>query len=437
MRNQRSTWMLKIYIGIVVLLAAVFTVDTIFTANWKVETLSGYLLFCLLIVVSDLTPVKLPKVGSVSITFALHLASILIFGPIVSIVAEIIAALIRSKRESLIIKEVFNVCQIIICVYITSLVAGSWEVVISPISFFFIVNAFIISFTYFIMNTILVTFVISLHNGLNPWGVWLTNFKLLTPHYLTLAPLGFGVAAIYYSMGTMGVILFFLPLLLARYSFKLYMEMRENYLNTIETLIKSIEAKDMYTKGHSERVAQYSVAIGRKLGLNDLDLEQLNYLALLHDIGKVAVSDTVLNKAGELTNGEFDVVKQHPQIGADIIKDIKLLKDDQKVVLNHHERWDGLGYPNGTKGEDIPLMARIISVADCFDAMTSNRAYRSARSIETAVEEIIENSGKQFDPKVVQGFIECMPELFPNINVTKVRKQLELIEARNTANLAC
>jgi len=427
----------KIFIFIVAIVAAAFSLQALLAFEWNSDMVPGAIFFCLLIILSDLTPVKLPKVGTVSITFALHLASILNFGPVISIIAELISAVIKRYKGNDLVKEIFNVSQIIICVYLTALIAQSVEVVISQLNITLLVNAFLISFTAFMTNTVLVTVVICLHHHVNPWGVWLTNFKLLTPHYLTLAPLGFGVAAIYYSMGTMGVILFFLPLLLARYSFKLYMEMRENYLNTIETLIKSIEAKDMYTKGHSERVAQYSVAIGRKLGLNDLDLEQLNYLALLHDIGKVAVSDTVLNKAGELTNGEFDVVKQHPQIGADIIKDIKLLKDDQKVVLNHHERWDGLGYPNGTKGEDIPLMARIISVADCFDAMTSNRAYRSARSIETAVEEIIENSGKQFDPKVVQGFIECMPELFPNINVTKVRKQLELIEARNTANLAC
>lgn len=411
--------MTKLYICFTLSISLFFTVLSIKNVFISESFYTSSVMFCILIVLSNLMPVKLPRRGSVAITFAMHLAAIFNYGPLISIVSEIISAFLiyfkESKKNK--IKEIFNASQVIISIYFASLFIQPWQVAAMDMDAFLVANAFLVSVVYFIVNTILVTFVISFSEKLNPWNIWVTNFKILTPHYLALAPMGFVVAVIYYYIGPFGLIMFFLPFLLARHSFKLYMDMRDNYLNTIETLIKSIEAKDEYTKGHSERVATYSVAIGRQMSLDAADLEQLNYLALLHDIGKVAVSDSVLNKVDKLTNGEFDLVRQHPQIGADIIKDIKLLTDEKKVVLHHHERFDGYGYPDKLKGEEIPLMARIIAVADCFDAMTSNRAYRDATSYTVAIREIVECSGKQFDPKVVEAFIECFPEIFPDIKL--------------------
>lgn len=406
----------KFYILSVVLLAFNCLVVSVKDYHFDKAKIFGFILFCFLTVIADMSTIKLPKVGDVSVTFAIHLAAVINFGPLVPISSEIVSTLIRflKRDKSEKFKEIFNGSQITIALYLGSMFVTPWvenEIVVDLGHFF---SAFLVSFTYFFINSLLVTIVISLDQRLNPLSIWLTNFKLLTPHYLTLAPLGFVLAAIYYYMGYIGLILFFIPLLLARHSFKMYTEMRENYLNTIETLIKSIEAKDKYTKGHSERVANYSVAIGKQMNLNEIDLEQLNYLALLHDIGKVGVSDTILNKNQKLTDEEFDMVKHHPQIGAEIVKDIKLLKDDQGVVLHHHERWDGLGYPEGFKGELIPLQARIIAVADSFDAMTSDRAYRRALSLEVAVNEIVACSEKQFDPKVVEAFIKSMLDIYPD-----------------------
>ncbi len=409
----------KLYIGIVLIIAIIFAVFSVNTFLWKQTHFIGAILYFVLILISNLMPVKLPRGGSATITPAIHLATILNYGPFISIISEIVSAYVITKKKDKPnkIKEIFNASQLIISIYLASLLIKPWIGTLIAIDAYLVANAFIASLVYFFVNTVLVTFVISLSEKLNPWNIWVTNFRILTPHYLALTPLGFVVAVIYFYIGPFGLILFFLPFLLARHSFKLYMDMRDNYLNTIETLIKSIEAKDQYTKGHSERVANYSVAIGRQLTLDGAELEQLNYLALLHDIGKVAVSDSVLNKVDKLTNGEFDLVKQHPQIGADIIKDIKLLTDEKKVVLHHHERFDGCGYPDKLEGEEIPLMARIIAVADCFDAMTSNRAYRDATSYSAAINEILECSGKQFDPKVVKAFIECFPEIFPDVKV--------------------
>jgi putative nucleotidyltransferase with HDIG domain len=399
--------------------------------------LYAILLFCILTVVSNLSPIKLPKGGTVTITFALHLASIVNFGPLVSIFSEIISSVIlyfrKSKSER--IKEVFNGSQLILCIYLSSLVSNPWTGMFIKFDFSLGLEFFYISLIYYSLNTLLVTLVISLNQRLNPWDVWITNFKVLTPNYLTLAPLGFLIAVIYYFMGSLGLILFFIPLLLARHSFKLYMEMRENYLNTIETLVKSIEAKDVYTCGHSERVARYSVAIGKELGLDAISLEQLNYLALLHDIGKVAVSDKILNKMEKLNDEEFNIVKHHPEIGAQIAKNIKLLKDYQNAILHHHERWDGVGYPSKLKGEDIPLFSRIIAVADSFDAMTSDRPYRKALEYSTAINEITLCSGKQFDPQIVNAFIKTIPEVLPEVDMSAIEKNLKITNKTNLAYL--
>lgn len=430
--SDRLNPFVKLYIGIVVIIATYIAIVSVADFVWVKTYMLGAALFSVLIILANFMPVKLPRGGSVSITFAIHLAAILNYGPFLSIISEIVSeCLMCIKRpDANKIKELFNASQLIISIYVASLLIQPWVGTAITFDAFLIANVFIVSLIYFFTNTIMVTLVISISEKLNPWNIWITNFKVLTPHYLTLAPLGFVVAIIYYYVGPFGLILFFLPFLLARHSFKLYMDMRDNYLNTIETLIKSIEAKDQYTKGHSERVATYSVAIGKEMSLDAGQLEQLNYLALLHDIGKIAVSDSVLNKVDKLTNGEFDLVRQHPRIGADIIKDIKLLSDDEKVVLHHHERVDGFGYPDNLKGEEIPLMARIIAVADCFDAMTSNRAYRNATSYTNAAKEIVECSGKQFDPKVVKAFIECLPKIIPdveietNLKVTAAQKSL-------------
>lgn len=426
MSGEKSRLNLKvnIYIIMVFIAAVIFTVISIQEAELHRSLIIGFVVFATLIILSNLSPVKLPRVGSVTITYAIHMAAIFIFGPLIPIISEIISSTIlylrRPKGEK--IKEVFNGSQFIICIFLASLLIEPWFGREISFNSFLLANVFLMSFVYFLVNTLLVTMVISLHQNMNPLGVWVTNFKLLTPHYLILAPLGLGIAIIYYHIGVLGVVLFFLPLLLARYSFKLYMDVRENYLNTMGTLIKTVEAKDTYTKGHSERVAYYSTEIGKKIGLGDVVLEQLYYLALLHDVGKVALSDTILNKNGKLSDDEFDDVKQHSRIGAEIVKDIKLLKDEDNVILHHHERWGGGGYPTGKKGEEIPLLSRIIAVADSFDAMTSDRAYRDALTVENAVREIIRCSGSQFDPKVVDAFIECLPDIMPEVNLSELKK---------------
>ena len=182
----------------------------------------------------------------------------------------------------------------------------------------------------------------------------------------------------------------------------------QDLLNSIRTLITVINAKDKYTYGHSERVVLYSTMLGRAVGIEEDELKTIRYGAYLHDIGKIEISRDILNKRTRLTEEEFQILSSHPVWGADIIKPIEALKDSIPMVLHHHERFDGTGYPSGLKGYDIPLYARILTVADSFDAMVTNRPYKEAMSQEEAVEELGKCGGIQFDPALVDKFIKAL-----------------------------
>lgn len=188
----------------------------------------------------------------------------------------------------------------------------------------------------------------------------------------------------------------------------LYEELKETFLSTSEALAAAVEKKDPYTGGHIKRVVSYSMAIARHMNLKSLDVEKLKLAAVLHDIGKIGIKDSVLLKQGGLTPEEAALMRSHPLLGADILGHIEQMRDVSRIMRAHHEKWDGSGYPDGLKGEAIPIQARIISVADAFDAITTDRPYRKAADSRTAAEEICKYSGKEFDPSVVKAFIAAL-----------------------------
>ena len=183
--------------------------------------------------------------------------------------------------------------------------------------------------------------------------------------------------------------------------------MRELFLSTIKSLAAAIDAKDPYTRGHSERVALFSVAIARELGLDEKSLERVQIAGLLHDVGKIGIADAVLRKPDRLTDAEFAIIKRHPALGASIMGPIRQLKDIIPGMRHHHEALDGTGYPDGLAGGEIPLIARIIAVADTFDAMTSDRLYQKAKDDDFVIQTLLRLSGTRYDPKVVQAFIKA------------------------------
>jgi diguanylate cyclase (GGDEF)-like protein len=176
-------------------------------------------------------------------------------------------------------------------------------------------------------------------------------------------------------------------------------------INSMKTLIGVINSKDKYTYRHIERVVVYCGIIADALKINDKDKKILKYGAYLHDIGKINIPEEILNKKMPLTKEEWDMLKQHPAYGVDIVSPVKSLVDSIPIILHHHERYDGGGYPTGLAGEQIPYLARVLTVADCFDAMTSNRPYSIARSVEDAIGELIACSSTQFDPEIVEAFV--------------------------------
>lgn len=181
---------------------------------------------------------------------------------------------------------------------------------------------------------------------------------------------------------------------------KLFDNIQYGYLQTVMSLANSIEAKDAYTRGHCQRVMEISCELARALKLTEEQIKDLRYSAILHDIGKIGISASILNKTEKLTDEEFGEIKKHPIIAYNILKDVEFLKNGLSGILQHHERYDGKGYPNGLKGNEICVFARIMCVADAFDAMTSDRPYRKGMDMETALKEIKRCSGTQFDPQI-------------------------------------
>ena len=181
-------------------------------------------------------------------------------------------------------------------------------------------------------------------------------------------------------------------------------------VQSVNLLLSSLQTRERNTAEHSLRVSRFAVAIGVALGLGSNELFLLRHGALIHDVGKQGMPDSVLHKETPLDDAEWKVVRQHPLHGAEILVRDPFLRPLVDIVLSHHERYDGCGYPKGLKGEDIPILARIVSVADAFDVMTSERAYRSSRSIQEAEQQLLEYSGTQFDPKIVQTLLQLPPE---------------------------
>ncbi len=196
---------------------------------------------------------------------------------------------------------------------------------------------------------------------------------------------------------------------------KTYDELRKTYIDTIEALRLTVDAKDEYTRGHSDRVAFFACEVGKGFGISEQELETLRLGGIFHDIGKIGTSDEILKKTDRLNNQEYDIIKQHPMKGAHILSAVSMFEDAVPLVKCHHEWFDGNGYPLGLKGEEIPFLGRILSVADAFDAMTSTRHYRSKLKLENAKDQLIKGAGTQFDETVVDMFIKIIIDDFDTV----------------------
>ncbi|MCK5096971.1 MAG: HD domain-containing protein, partial [Desulfobacteraceae bacterium] len=188
----------------------------------------------------------------------------------------------------------------------------------------------------------------------------------------------------------------------------------DNLFSTLYAFVAAVEARDLYTREHSTRVAKLAYKIGEQMGCSDEELNIINFAGYLHDVGKIGIRDDILLKPGKLTDEEYEKIKEHPVIGADIVGKLGLWDKEQKIIRHHHERFDGKGYPDGLKGYEIPKLSRILAVADVTDAMGSDRAYRRRMDYEKVIIIIKENSGTQFDPEVVEHFLKIVDKKMLN-----------------------
>lgn len=406
-----------------------------------------WLILAVLTLISGSATVKLPSVpATISISETFVFTSVLLFGPAAGTLTVALDALVISLwlawRGHPFYRIAFNVCALPASLWVGAhlyavvgdvppLYAIRQQVEITQL----LKPLLLFTVVYFSLNSWLIAFAISLEKRLSPVRVWKENFAWLSLNYFG----GASVAALLvsYTRNIDYAYLAVLPLLAILYfTFAMSMGRVEDanrhlsqlnalYMSTIETLAMAIDAKDQITHGHIRRVQQYAVGLARKVGVTDLaQISAIEAASLLHDMGKLAVPEYILNKPGRLTPAEFERMKLHASVGADILSAIDFPYPVVPIVRHHHENWDGTGYPDGLKASQIPIGARILSVVDCFDALTSDRPYRPRLSDEDAIRILLERRGSMYDPLVVDTFIKVHKEIAPeteNVDATDSR----------------
>jgi putative nucleotidyltransferase with HDIG domain len=407
------------FVGVVTLAALLAT-----WASWSVgRPVVPVWLFLTLavgVLVSEVLAVELPNGASISLTYPLFVCAVVLVGPaMAALLAAIsmIPTLLQRPRPS-VGRMIFNLSQLVLTVVITGwlyramgghlLTEGALgrqnigymagPLVLAP-AVGIVINGTLFGLGYAIMH------------GVSLRRVWDLMFSWAIPSQYALGLLGVAIAQVMIIESAQGFALFVIPLVVARQLHSRYLSLRDAYADTVRSLVAAIEAKDPYTKGHSVRVAKFAVVIARSMGMKDHEIERLEYAALLHDLGKIGISRAILSKPSVLSDEEYEKIREHPDIGARILESVPFLDDIRPVVQNHHERVDGAGYGHGLASADIPLAARILSVADSFDAMTAERPYRRALSAEDAVSELTMGSGSQFDSEIVDVLIRALPDI--------------------------
>lgn len=414
----------KVYVAIIIVLGFVFFLYT-FNDVQNIDSI-GVLTFAVLSTIAESLLIPTPGERGLSVGFAIALSAILVFGSPEAAWISSIGIMLRIMRKEgkiyhifnfPIHKTLFNGANIILSAGLASLcyeklgaTPGTLDLDSSTHAIIAIMTIIASIIVYILVNAVIMSILMHLITGENFFGNFYKNVTWVVKDYFAMAPLAILMAISYMNCSIVGVVLSFGPLLFARYTFKMYIDMRNIYIDTVKSLSQAIEAKDPYTNGHSQRVGEYACSLAEKLGLPPKRTENLKIAAILHDIGKIGIYESILNKPGKLTEEEFSIIKQHPEIGVKIIKNIDFLKDVSKIILSHHERYDGTGYPEGRKYEDIILESQILSVADVFDALTSERPYRGAMTVDEALEIIEDGKGRQFDYKLADSFIKMIKE---------------------------
>ncbi len=379
--------------------------------GWSLLWEGGF--FLGLAVLVGLQPVRLPRGVVTTVGFAVDYSCLLIFGPAVAGLIGLLSETVLLWRSSW-LRKLFNQGQVVLAFagagWVYQRLGGSYvQLAAAPVPFWELGLALIVSgVCYFTISSLLIAVGISLWERRAIPGVWALSFRWTAPRFLALAPFGVLMAMVYQTqgLGVVAVALFLVPLVGARYAFQSAMEMMSVHQQTVWALSKALEAYDPYTRNHSESVTRYALAVGRELELPAPRLEMLEWACRLHDLGKCRQDwESIIRKPGKPSPREWEVIRQHPVEGSRLVEKMEFLPhtagEVARIVRAHHERLDGSGYPDGMRGEHISLEARVLGVADAFEAMTARRAYKGRRSPEEAMAELQRCAGSQFDPQVV------------------------------------
>jgi HD-GYP domain-containing protein (c-di-GMP phosphodiesterase class II) len=351
--------------------------------------------------------VTLPRGDKMSMAIATELAAAILGGPLIGAFVAFFGTIeVRElKGEVKWYTFIFDHFNLAASAAAAGLSATLWINNATPLTSF--LGVLLAAGIYYLVNITGVAFFFITKKACSFHKAFLGDIHVVGYTLFTLAPLAWILVFLYTQAGFWATCLMALPLYAVWLAARRFAEMREGFISTIKALSHAIEARDTFTSGHSTRVSEVAISIGKAMKLPEEDLEKLEWAGILHDVGKIGVPDAVLMKPGFLTEAERQLIQEHPDMGAGIVNPIKMLASEVPIIRCHHERYDGKGYPEGLSGEEIPLLSRVMAVADSFDAMTSQRPYRMVPlTIEQAVAEIRKQAGAQFDPAVVEAFLQ-------------------------------
>jgi diguanylate cyclase (GGDEF)-like protein/putative nucleotidyltransferase with HDIG domain len=437
----------RLYVGSVTLAGGVLLVLSIAESRMRLGVASHaylWLLFAALTWASSSFVIRVPTVAYIYISETFVFATMLLFGPGPAVVTVAIDGLLLSlrHRKRTLSRYAFHVAEPTITAWLAARIffrlSGIAPIALTttaPQLSDLALPVLAMSGVYFVVNLCLNAVAMAAESGIQAVRAWRTQLMWLALNTIAGASLGVllainlphvTTARSFLDLGEVGGLLLIIPLLLISYlTFRTSVarvedanhhlgELNRLYLSTVETLAMAIDAKDQITHGHIRRVQAYAVGLARTLGVTDeKEIKAIEAAALLHDMGKLSVPEFILNKPGKLTAAEYERMKLHAPVGANILSQINFPYPVVPIVRHHHESWDGTGYPDGIKGEDIPLSARIMAVVDCYDALTSDRPYRPALTDDQALAIIAERRGNMYDPRVVDVFFRVYRSIAP------------------------
>ena len=389
-------------------------------------------------VASELVPVNIYGKTQITPGFALIIGIIVLFGAPGVVIAAPIAAMLGIGHHHFNPVRILHGSSLLTITYAAGAVGYAQIAPQNPDAFHIemLPAVLVATLVCFSLNAVLVAMDFTLRTRESVQTFW-EKHSWLAPNYLVLGFIGLALTAAYLALGIAGIFAFVAPVLMMRLSMKQYVdktkenvvkletqndalrtanievrrvseELRTSYDGTLEALVNALDARDQETKGHSIRVSRYMLDIAREMGVVEGTQEWVDMQrgSLLHDVGKIGVSDSILLKPSKLSEDEWELMRKHPEIGYNMLRQVKFLQGPAEIILAHHERWDGRGYPRALHEDEIPLGARIFSVVDTFDSMTSDRPYRKALTTLESLNEIMACSGTQFDPVVVEAFLD-------------------------------